>query len=331
MPQSAASGETLGMDMDISGSAPVMLWDSVAALRLLLCQICEHAWGLELDDFAYWIARCGFMSNLIPLIQRIEYLSEERIFGNLDKTVGTQMGITMESPTAFAELKASPFHRSTSHQLNLPRLHLFCNDTLQLTIPGSVANRHDMGMDTDDMIWERAQIMRLRDPRELLFDFIVTNPPYMIRKTGTFSAPDPLIYDWRVLGTPGTLSGTGLDQATATEPELPLDSTETIGLAQNDESDIGESSGKLPRSRQSEQSRNSGTTKSSKSSGSSRGMMQAYGYFIWFAAQRIIPKDGVLCMITGTQHHSHHRSQCIPKKKKRSNSSLWCTIQLASG
>jgi hypothetical protein len=32
----------------------------------------------------------------------------------------------------------------------------------------------------------------------------------------------------------------------------------------------------------------------------SKGMMQAYGYFVWFAAQRIKPGKGVVCMITGT-------------------------------
>ncbi|ORZ08825.1 hypothetical protein BCR41DRAFT_325923, partial [Lobosporangium transversale] len=54
----------------------------------------------------------------------------------------------------------------------------------------------------------------------------------MIRKTGTFSAPDPEVYDWSIL-----------------------------------------------------ESR----------------MMQAYGYFIWFAAQRVKPYTGVLCMITASQ------------------------------
>lgn len=304
-PQSAVMEEAVGMDVDISGTTPTLLWDSVVALRLLLCQICEHAWGLELDDFAYWIARCGFMANLIPLIQRIEYLSQERAFGGLDKGEGTQKDTTMESPSAFAAMETSLPRRSASNQLNLPRLHLFCNDTLQLTVPGGLENRHDTEMDTDDMNWERAQILKLRDPSELLFDFIVTNPPYMIRKTGTFSAPDPLIYDWRVLGTPGTLIGPGLDQGTATGLESPQDSTETIVMGQIDESDISESGEKLPRSQPLEQSRRIGTTRSLKSSGSTRGMMQAYGYFIWFAAQRIIPTNGVLCMITGMQHLFH--------------------------
>ncbi|OAQ32803.1 hypothetical protein K457DRAFT_39822, partial [Linnemannia elongata AG-77] len=55
----------------------------------------------------------------------------------------------------------------------------------------------------------------------------------MIRKTGTFSAPDPEVYEWSILG--------------------------------------------------------------------SKGMMQAYGYFVWFAAQRIKPGKGVVCMITASQ------------------------------
>ncbi|KAK3844516.1 MAG: hypothetical protein J3R72DRAFT_382238, partial [Linnemannia gamsii] len=33
----------------------------------------------------------------------------------------------------------------------------------------------------------------------------------------------------------------------------------------------------------------------------SKGMMQAYGYFVWFAAQRIKPGKGVVCMITASQ------------------------------
>ncbi|KAG0253872.1 hypothetical protein DFQ27_007168 [Actinomortierella ambigua] len=43
------------------------------------------------------------------------------------------------------------------------------------------------------------------------------------------------------------------------------------------------------------------TIGSGSSKTSFRGMMQAYGYFIWFATQRIVPRDGVVCMITASQ------------------------------
>ncbi|GJJ77492.1 hypothetical protein EMPS_09851 [Entomortierella parvispora] len=299
--QSSVVGQTKKMDMDISVSPPVMLWDSVSALRLLLRQICDHAWGLELDDFAYWLARCGFMANLIPLIQRIEHLSHEDALGSLQRTVDKD--VAMHSPAAFTKLETPSHNRSTttSAPLKLPRLHLFCNDTLQLTIPGGMADRRHTGTNADDLSWERSQIMRLRDPTELLFDFIVTNPPYMIRKTGTFSTPDPLIYDWKVLGAPGIVPGVAFDSSTTVASESPLDADETADIVQDDESDIDESGGRFSRSRQAELPKSAGASRSSKSSNSSRGMMQAYGYFIWFAAQRILPKDGVLCMITASQ------------------------------
>ncbi|ORY94032.1 hypothetical protein BCR43DRAFT_495751 [Syncephalastrum racemosum] len=69
------------------------------------------------------------------------------------------------------------------------RLRLFCNDTLQLALTGDA--------------WEQAQLARLRDPTSLRFDFIVTNPPYQIRKTGFVTMPDPQMYDERILGGRG--------------------------------------------------------------------------------------------------------------------------------
>ncbi|KAI9268238.1 S-adenosyl-L-methionine-dependent methyltransferase [Phascolomyces articulosus] len=75
--------------------------------------------------------------------------------------------------------------------LTIHRLHLFRNDTLKLTLY------------PDGSAWEHAELLRLRDPTRLKFDYIVTNPPYMIRKTGLVTEPDPALYDGRVLGGRG--------------------------------------------------------------------------------------------------------------------------------
>ncbi|KAI7822320.1 hypothetical protein BC939DRAFT_398006, partial [Gamsiella multidivaricata] len=151
------------------------------------------------------MARCGILAALIPLVQRVQELSQA------NKRVALQdgAGLSIES-------------RQTQ-EIKLPRLHLFRNDTLQLTIPNG---------DDPETVWERNCILQLRNAEQLQFDFIVTNPPYIIRKTGTFSAPDPEVYDWSILGSR---------------------------------------------------------------------MMQVYGYFIWFAAQRVKPYTGVSCMITASQ------------------------------
>ncbi|KAI8394362.1 S-adenosyl-L-methionine-dependent methyltransferase [Radiomyces spectabilis] len=78
-------------------------------------------------------------------------------------------------------------------QRMIDRLRLFRNDTLKLdtTLPNMDA-------------WEQHQLHRLRDATELKFDYIVTNPPYMIRKTGFITVPDAALYDERVLGGRGT-------------------------------------------------------------------------------------------------------------------------------
>ncbi|KAF7729743.1 hypothetical protein EC973_003821 [Apophysomyces ossiformis] len=77
------------------------------------------------------------------------------------------------------------------------RLRLFCNDTLKLT------EQHGASLTNVISAWERDQLRQLRDAT-IKFDYIVTNPPYMIRKTGFITVPDPALYDDHVLGGKGT-------------------------------------------------------------------------------------------------------------------------------
>jgi methylase of polypeptide subunit release factors len=77
------------------------------------------------------------------------------------------------------------------------RLSLFRNDTLRLDLDANLYT-------TKDRTWEQQQLLRLRDPSQLVFDYIVTNPPYMIRKTGYLTDPDKALYDDRYLGGKGT-------------------------------------------------------------------------------------------------------------------------------
>lgn len=263
------------------------IWNSPTASRLLLAQICENIWGIELDGFAFWMARCGILASLIPLVERVQELQY---------------------------LQQQGLHYRTGEEITkLNRLHLFRNDTLQLTVPDGVH---------PDNVWERTCILQLRDPQLLRFDFIVTNPPYMIRKTGTFSAPDPEVYDWSILETGGSPtvnisnispSETGSrskPRRGSISPNPPVNE-ETVSAAEEEdeleESDSevttpGSTSTESPRLSRIKASQSPSWSASSASASmrlGAKGMMQAYGYFIWFAAQRIKPYAGVSCMITG--------------------------------
>lgn len=282
------------------------IWRSEAACRLLLTQICENVWGIELDGFAFWMARCGILVALMPLVQHIEAFSHH--------------------PHNHNQLPPAPqqhYHYQSQHQYEqqqqtqLPRLHLFRSDTLQLTVPDGTSPK---------TAWDRHCILQLRNPSRLQFDFIVTNPPYMIRKTGTFSAPDPEVYDWSILGASiataasaavGVLpegsspafkaksrSSVKASKAVFEEEERLTPSTVDTG-----DDDSGSEAtmtpgpgGDLPIKSASESVSQSPRTKKLATQvrpTGSKGMMQAYGYFVWFAAQRIKPGKGVVCMITG--------------------------------
>ncbi|KAF9911407.1 hypothetical protein EC991_003663 [Linnemannia zychae] len=176
------------------------IWKSETACRLLLTQICTHIWGIELDGFAFWMARCGILVALMPLVQHVESFSPPLYNHSKDHLY------TYPSQQQHHQQYQQQQHRQ------LPRLHLFRSDTLQLTVPDGTSLK---------TVWERHCILQLRNPSRLQFDFIVTNPPYMIRKTGTFSAPDPEVYDWSILGASvaTTTASSSAASVSATIPE----------------------------------------------------------------------------------------------------------------
>ncbi|KAG0377675.1 hypothetical protein BGX24_005649, partial [Mortierella sp. AD032] len=238
------------------------IWKSEAACRLLLSQICTHVWGIELDGFAFWMAR----------------------------------------------------------------------DTLQLTVPDGTSPK---------TVWDRHCILQLRNPSRLQFDFIVTNPPYMIRKTGTFSAPDPEVYDWSILGaniatasaafSANAASATTVPEGSSSTPKGKSRSAATKAFKVAFEEEEGGltpttvDTGEDDSGSEATMTMTPSGERLSKSGGGgsepallqssprtkkiatqvrptgSKGMMQAYGYFVWFAAQRIKPGKGVVCMITASQ------------------------------
>ncbi|KAI8139632.1 S-adenosyl-L-methionine-dependent methyltransferase [Fennellomyces sp. T-0311] len=131
------------------------IWNNAEYLKHMLCHaIPQNIWGVEIDPFAFKLGKLNVLVHLFPLYKRITELSNH-------------------------------------HIVSVDRLHLFCNDTLRLTIYDNASP------------WERAELQRLRDATQLKFDYIVTNPPYMIRKTGLITEPDPALYDARVLGGRG--------------------------------------------------------------------------------------------------------------------------------
>ncbi|KAF9973992.1 hypothetical protein BGZ73_002714 [Actinomortierella ambigua] len=330
------------------------IWGSEIALSLLMSQIVHHTWGVELDGFAFWIARCGILAALVPLVQRIQVL---------------KACTYNETFRGLSPPPSSPSPLVIQGDQHYPRLHLFCADTLQLTMPQPTEH--------EDNAWERECIRQLRDPSLLRVSFVVTNPPYMIRKTGTFSTPDPEVYDMSILGggpanrgrassrasnasvstvrsVRGSVAHLSHDEgqnrdinpstgafamvisdeqqqsarSTSQTPEatLPIDEDELeLAPSANTLAHPGvrrfsrryststKMSSSPSRSRQSTPQHQSmqlspastpasvTTAGSVPSKTSFKGMMQAYGYFIWFATQRIVPQDGVVCMITASQ------------------------------
>ncbi|KAF9922016.1 hypothetical protein FBU30_007916 [Linnemannia zychae] len=289
------------------------IWKSEAACRLLLTQICEHVWGIELDGFAFWMARCGILVALMPLVQHIKSFTRRPFYYH--NYIHNQIPLTQEQK-----------QQQQQQQGNLPRLHLFRSDTLQLTVPDGTSAK---------TVWDRHCLLQLRNPSRLQFDYIVTNPPYMIRKTGTFSAPDPEVYDWSILGaTVATasssstashnipLNGSNLGSKSKFGPStmvskmtLHEDERRSLTPATMDTGDDDSGSEATPTAGNGSGNRvnNKSALESALQSPrskkfmtqvrptGSKGMMQAYGYFVWFAAQRIKPGKGVVCMITASQ------------------------------
>jgi type I restriction-modification system DNA methylase subunit len=133
-------------------------------IELLTSHIPDHIWGVEIDPFAYQLCKINMMVHMFPIYQRLK-----------------QLGVS---------LSAGAIHR----------LRLFCNDSLKLQVNTNPFRQADDDVDR----FEQDCLDLLRDASKLKFDFIVTNPPYMIRKTGFIAQPDPTIYDEAKLGGRGT-------------------------------------------------------------------------------------------------------------------------------
>ncbi|CAG8496879.1 2072_t:CDS:2, partial [Scutellospora calospora] len=130
------------------------VWHDPKAVSHLLQSLTKNIWGIEIDAFAFHLCKLNITIHLLPLYKRFSQLSY-------------------------------------ASELKLYRLHLFCNDTLNLYLPKR------------ELTWEYENLWLLRSPQRLKFDYIVTNPPYMIRKTGFISEPDSELFDERVLGKGG--------------------------------------------------------------------------------------------------------------------------------
>ncbi|KAI8986461.1 S-adenosyl-L-methionine-dependent methyltransferase [Pilobolus umbonatus] len=142
------------------------VWDNPERLvNLLTRDIPNNIWGVEIDPFAYELCKINMMVHLFPIYERLLELN----------------------------IYIPPY--------SIQRLRLFCNDTLKLHIDSNPYYvEHNDYQDT----FEAQSLDLLRDPESLRFDYIVTNPPYMIRKTGFITQPDSLLYDETILGGKGT-------------------------------------------------------------------------------------------------------------------------------
>ncbi|KAI9288296.1 S-adenosyl-L-methionine-dependent methyltransferase [Umbelopsis sp. AD052] len=133
-------------------------WDNSDALKTMINSMCSNIWGIEIDHFVAQLGKLNVMLHIFPLLCR-------------------WMSITGQ-PLDF----------------RLPRLNLFCNDILTLSLPPT--NHFNN--------WEFEQLTKLRDPDLLKFEYMVTNPPYMIRKTGFIAMPDTSLYDMSLIGGRGS-------------------------------------------------------------------------------------------------------------------------------
>ncbi|KAI8358496.1 S-adenosyl-L-methionine-dependent methyltransferase [Choanephora cucurbitarum] len=141
------------------------VWSNPERLqKLIVHDIPHNVWGVEIDPFAYQLCKINMMVHLYPIFVRLKELNVALPPGSIG------------------------------------RLRLFCNDSLRMRIDsnpfaGPIPNKIDQ--------FELYSLYLLRDATLMKFDFIVTNPPYMIRKTGYITQPDPAIYDDTSLGGRG--------------------------------------------------------------------------------------------------------------------------------
>jgi hypothetical protein len=136
------------------------LWNHADFLKDMMTSMCSNIWGIEIDYFVFLLGKLNLMLHIFPACCKWMYINQRPI------------------------------------DFQLPRLRLFCNDILTLSLPNLD--------DAEDKLWEHEQISRLRDSSALKLHFVVTNPPYMIRKTGFISIPDPSLYDMSLIGGRGT-------------------------------------------------------------------------------------------------------------------------------
>ncbi|RCH77644.1 hypothetical protein CU098_002454, partial [Rhizopus stolonifer] len=143
-----------------------IVWNDPDRLKSLITQdIPNHVWGIELDPFAYQLCKINTMVQLFPLYERLK-----------------ELGVKLEPAS-------------------IQRLRLFCNDSLKMRVDTNPF--WDTNTSQVDL-FEQNCLDLLRDASQLKFDYIVTNPPYMIRKTGFITQPDPAIYDETKLGGRGS-------------------------------------------------------------------------------------------------------------------------------
>lgn len=160
------------------------IWNNGHALKNILSQLSETIWGVEIDPFAFKLGKLNIMIHMFPFYQRCLFL--------------------LSSSPSSLPLNDQHYHYHRHPGLffqdfRIGRLSLFRNDTLRLDI-----NHHHDSSSSSISLWERQQLEKLRDPSQLSFDYIVTNPPYMIRKTGFINDPDTVLYDDTYLGGKGT-------------------------------------------------------------------------------------------------------------------------------
>ncbi|KAJ2960363.1 hypothetical protein NQZ79_g4277 [Umbelopsis isabellina] len=136
------------------------LWNDADFLKEMMSSMCSNIWGIEIDYFVFLLGKLNLMFHIFPACCRWMYIYQRPI------------------------------------DFQLPRLQVFCNDILTLSLPAFD--------DSEDKLWEHRKVSMLRDPSALKLHFVVTNPPYMIRKTGFISIPDTSLYDMSLIGGRGT-------------------------------------------------------------------------------------------------------------------------------
>ncbi|PHZ10716.1 uncharacterized protein RHIMIDRAFT_239538 [Rhizopus microsporus ATCC 52813] len=179
------------------------MWEKVIASRPLLV----HYGIPRIFDPCLGIGSflCEYIHRLIEQCRRDVWNDAERLAKLLTQDIPESIWGVEIDPFTYHLCKLNMmvhlfpiYQRLNELQLSLPshsinRLRLFCNDTLTL--------RCDDG---NQDAFEKDCLNLLRDPSKLKFHYIVTNPPYMIRKTGFITQPDPTLYDLQTLGGRGT-------------------------------------------------------------------------------------------------------------------------------